>query len=106
MDVLLRKDKGKSGVAGYWWDYDGEVLRVPAELAGELLALKGAGFSLVQDESELDPVPDGSLAQILTWVGAVPERAHRALAVEMEKKGLARITVVDKLKSLINELEK
>lgn len=54
--MLLRKDSGGSTVnwrgASYDWPEDGSVCDVPVEMAMELLAIHGGGYSEVPAEEE------------------------------------------------------
>ena len=51
--MLLRKEQGGSTVAGFEWELDGDVVDVPDDLAMDLLAIKGGGYSV----PEPAPVP-------------------------------------------------
>jgi hypothetical protein len=44
--MLLAKEQGGSVVAGYEWKNDGDAVEVPYDLAMELMAIKGGGFSV------------------------------------------------------------
>ena len=120
--MWVRKEIGQSGVAGHWWDKDGDVVEVPWDLGVSLLELKGAGFSqaeapaasgskpaeapLKHAESEhYDPglpgdVPDGTAIDVLDWVGVDKSRAAAALKAEKAKGGDARTSLVAKLEKL------
>ena len=119
MDTIwLRKETGQSGIAGYWWENDGDAVEVPWELGVNLLGLKGAGFSQVPDdevvedsdqsvdtETGYDPglpgdVPTGTAAEILDWVGADSGRAEAALQAEKGRGGDARTSLIAKLEKL------
>ncbi len=59
--MLLRKEQGDCGVAGYRWEHDGDVTEVDDQLAVHLLAIPGGGYSVVQPgEPEPEPDSDGS----------------------------------------------
>jgi hypothetical protein len=47
-----------------------------------------------------DGVPDGTVKQILEWVGTDRQRAAQALAVEREKEADARTTLIRDLEKL------
>jgi hypothetical protein len=105
--MWLRKEIGQSGVAGYWWEHDRDVVEVPWDLGVSLLELKGAGFSQAEEPSvdDYDPriysdVPAGTAVDILDWVGTDRVRAVAALAVEKSKGGEARTSLVAKLEKL------
>lgn len=111
MDFMrLRKEAGQSGVAGYWWEKDGDVVEVPWDLGVSLLELKGAGFSQVMpgqssSKNVYDPglpgdVPQGTAIEVLDWVGADPSRAAAALAAEQGKGSDARTSLIAKLEKL------
>lgn len=50
---------------------------------------------------KIAPVPKGSVAAVLAWVGDDLERAERALDAEIA--GLNRTTLVDKLTAMVDE---
>lgn len=52
----------------------------------------GKAFAAISPQS----VPDGTVADILTWAGTDPQR--RAAALEHERAGKNRITLIRKLK--------
>jgi len=52
------------------------------------------------DEGE---VPDGTIAEVLAWVGGDRDRAARALEVERAKGGKARSTLVGDLEQLVDD---
>lgn len=110
--MRLRKEVGQSGIAGYWWENDGDVVEVPWDFGAELLALKGAGFSEASDDEPepetggYDPglpgdVPDGTALQILDWVGVDAARAGAALKAERGKGTEARTSLIAKLEKLV-----
>ncbi len=51
---LIRKEQAGS-CPGYAWENDGDVVDVDADMAGDLLAMPGGGFSEVAP-----PEPDGA----------------------------------------------
>lgn len=48
----------------------------------------------------VEPVPKGSIARVLAWVGDDVDRAERALDVELA--GANRVTLVDRLDMIIS----
>lgn len=105
--MRLRKEVGKSGVSGYWWAEDGDVVTVPWDLGVSLLDLKSAGFSQADDQDpieaptpEPESVPGGSANDVMAWVGLDSSRAQAALAVERAKGNDARISLISKLEKL------
>lgn len=57
--VPLRKASGGATVAGHHWPHDGAVVQVPYDLATELLAIHGGGFTVAEDEPPHgEPNPD------------------------------------------------
>lgn len=48
------------------------------------------------DTDDDEPVPDGTIADILAWVGDDPARTARALAAELDRPS-PRKTLVDRL---------
>lgn len=109
--MRLRKEVGQSGVGSFWWEKNGDVVRVPWSLGEELLGLKGAGFSQVLDsdpdvQSEYDPglpgdVPEGTPLQVLEWVGVDSARAAAALKAELDRGSESRRSLVAKLEKLV-----
>lgn len=108
--MFLRKEIGQSGVAGYWWDEDGSVVKVPWDLGVSLLELPGAGYSQVLDavsaHDDYDPglpsdVPDGTAVDVMDWVGVDKNRAAAALAAEKAKGNDARTSLIAKLEKLV-----
>lgn len=107
--MRLRKETGKSGVAGYWWENDGDVVSVPWDLGVSILAIKGADFTQVLTEEDEPPskdevdgmVPHGSVDQIMAWVGDDKRRAEAALRVERLKKFDARASLISRLDKVI-----
>jgi hypothetical protein len=57
--VPLRKASGGCTVLGYHWAHDGDVTEVPYDVAMELLAIPGGGYSVADDEPEpvTEPAP-------------------------------------------------
>ena len=53
--MWLRKERGGSGIGPHHWPHDGAVTEVPDQLAGELLAIPGAGYSKADGP---DPEPE------------------------------------------------
>lgn len=116
--MFLRKEIGQSGVAGFWWEHDGDVVEVPWDLGVSLLGLRGAGFSQVevpvvarlQDAPVEVPtvevvtgsggVPLGTAVEVLDWVGTDKGRAAAALVVERGRGVDARSSLVAKLERL------
>jgi hypothetical protein len=52
--MLLIKAQGGCTVAGFTWENDGDAVEVPDDLAMELLYMKGADYS-VPDDEQLPP---------------------------------------------------
>jgi len=89
----------------YWnyqvWALDsGQV--VDGGLADYLLATGSPVESLDEPEPPVDPdaVPDGTIAQVLDWVGNDPARAARALEAERARDAADRTTLVAALEKL------
>ncbi|HEY6021609.1 MAG TPA: hypothetical protein VIY48_17600 [Candidatus Paceibacterota bacterium] len=107
--MRLRKETGKSGVAGYWWENDGDVVSVPWALGESILTIKGADFTQVLTEEDEPPdddevdrmVPHSSMDQVMAWVGTDKRRAEAALRVERLKKLEARASLISRLEKVI-----
>lgn len=54
--MWLRKKQGGTSIGPHHWPHDGAVAEVPDDLAGELLAIPGAGYSKT-DGPEPKPAP-------------------------------------------------
>lgn len=90
----------------------GQVLPddVPAEQREQLLA-RGDVFPALEaepeDQGEGDPdaLPDGTVADVLAWVGDDKARAEQALEAEQAEGGKNRRGVVDPLTDLLTRPE-
>lgn len=93
-----------------YWNYQVHNLTAGAEVVGEFagyLATTGAPVEALDSTSEPD-LPsgvldiDGSAAEILAWVGELPERATEALEAEVAKDK-PRSTLVKALEKLAGQ---
>lgn len=80
---LIRKHKAGS-CPGYTWDSDGAVLDVDAELAVELLAIPGGGFSEVAPDPQPAPVDGPSPAPEVIEAPTTPRRGRPRKATDAE----------------------
>jgi len=114
---------GGHGVGQYFWEKEGDVQDVPDEMALELL--RNGIFYRVEDapvvpepseedeepkqseedkgNEDVEPVPSGSAALIMKWVGNSADRAQRALDAEQSGTADPRVVLVRQLKVIINK---
>lgn len=71
--------------------FDGKVAR------GQLVPVDGATTT----EQLPDATPEGTIAQIMSWVGDNPERAQAAL--DTECAGQNRKTLIDQLSTMLGD---
>lgn len=74
---------------------------VPAEDVERLVGLGHVAVVGSVPESDPDAIPDGTVADVLAWVGEDLERAERALDAEQDRGERARKGVVDPLTELL-----
>lgn len=124
--MWLRKEQGNCSIGPYTWDHDGAVVFVDDPVMAEDLLLARnditeaqgpkagestedgpAPFSFLPDPgTPKDPedftwqVPDGTAAEILSWVNGDPQRIQAALEAERARGVDARSTLVAKLEKL------
>lgn len=74
---------------------------VPAQDIERLLGLGHIAAAASESEPDPDAVPDGTVGDVLAWVGEDLARAERALDAEQDKGERARKGIVDPLTELL-----
>lgn len=128
--MWLRKEQGNCSIGPYTWANDGDVIWVDDPvMADELVQAKNditeaqapeVGESTEDADSQPGPftfivknaddpddfgwqVPDGTAAEIMSWVNGDPARIRAALKAERDKGADARSTLVARLEKLAGD---
>lgn len=73
---------------------------VEAEADQDEVGPRDAGDHAGETETSDDEVPEGSINDVMSWVGDDPDRAQRAL--DAERAGLNRTTLIAQLEAITN----
>ena len=81
-----------------------EVFPQPDEDASDR-GMQGSSYPVPAESGDGGDVPDGTVKEVLDWVGDDKSRAEAALEAEDEKGDDARVSLVEKLEAIVEDGE-